>query len=85
MAPLSRVYPDPSSANRADALRSRFGGSRGRGPSRYESLPLFGTAESRGSHMPIDTQIHWELRNPLNFIPAIVLVVTLIGVVAALF
>jgi len=39
-----------------------------------------------GSHMALDTDIHWEWRNPLNILPALILVllvVALVGLVLA--
>lgn len=40
------------------------------GPAR-ESVPYPTFELGRSSHMPIDTDIHWDWRNPLNIIPAI--------------
>ncbi|HWQ14284.1 MAG TPA: hypothetical protein VNL77_15905 [Roseiflexaceae bacterium] len=40
--------------------------------------PAFG---GRGSHMPLDTDIHWDWRNPLNIIPASMLLLLVIAVV----
>jgi hypothetical protein len=37
-----------------------------------------------GSHMPLDTAIHWDWRNPLNIIPALVLLISGITLVALL-
>jgi hypothetical protein len=39
-----------------------------------------------GSHMALDTDVHWEWRNPLNILPALILVllaVALVGLVLA--
>jgi hypothetical protein len=47
---------------------------------RVEQRALVG----RGSHMPLDTEIHWNWRNPLNIIPASLLVVLLIAVVGVI-
>jgi hypothetical protein len=38
--------------------------------------------DHNGSHMPIDTAIHWEWRNPLNILPALILVFLVIAVIA---
>lgn len=38
----------------------------------------------RGSHMPLDLGIHWDWRNPLNLIPASVLLGLIVAVVALL-
>jgi hypothetical protein len=32
--------------------------------------------------MPIDTSIHWEWRNPLNILPALILLFLMIAVIA---
>ena len=37
-----------------------------------------------GSHMPLDTAIHWDWRNPLNIIPALLLLSAVITLVALL-
>jgi hypothetical protein len=34
-----------------------------------------------GSHMPLDTSVHWDWRNPLNILPALVLFVVLLALV----
>jgi hypothetical protein len=49
-------------------------------PPRYESQSHFKAGELRGSHMPIDTDIHWTWRNPLNSIPALIVLLLLIAV-----
>ena len=38
--------------------------------------------DSLGSHMPLDTGIHWEWRNPLNILPALILLMLAIALVA---
>jgi hypothetical protein len=37
-----------------------------------------------GSHTPLDTAIHWDWRNPLNIIPALVVLSVVIALVAPL-
>jgi hypothetical protein len=37
-----------------------------------------------GSYMPLDTAIHWDWRNPLNIIPALVVLSMVIALVALL-
>jgi hypothetical protein len=32
--------------------------------------------------MPIDTSIHWEWRNPINILPALILVFVAVAVIA---
>ena len=34
--------------------------------------------------MPLDTAMHWEWRNPLNIIPAVILLLIVIALVAAI-
>ena len=50
---------------------------------RYEKAdhPVLG---GHGSHMPLDTDIHWDWRNPLNILPASLLLVTLVGLIGML-
>jgi hypothetical protein len=79
MASLSHTYSDIHTDNLLDDIRERFGGSRGR-PAASERNELYGKG-SRGSHMPLDTSIHWTWSNPLNILPALVLFVTLIAIV----
>ena len=39
---------------------------------------------SRGAHMPLDTTIHWDWRNPLNVLPALLLLLLAIALVGCL-
>lgn len=63
---------------------ARSGGPRRSRPTvtTYEQQNHYGPLTSSGSHMPLDTNIHWEWRNPLNLIPAVLLMLALIAVVA---
>lgn len=38
-----------------------------------------------GSHMPLDTQSHWTWSNPLNLIPATLIIATAVALVALMF
>jgi hypothetical protein len=38
----------------------------------------------RGAHMPLDTTVHWDWRNPLNVLPALFLLVLVLAVVGSL-
>lgn len=92
MSTLTGTYT--AEAARPLERRARTGGPRG--PRRHRDEPgnrpettpndwfqrLNNT--SHGSHMPLDTGLHWELRNPLNIIPAFVLLMFLIGIVGLL-
>jgi hypothetical protein len=84
MASLPRTYTDPSSDSLAAEPRTRFGGPRRRPPTatRYERDEHYGTTNYRGSHMPLDTTIHWDWRNPLNILPALILLVLVVGLIA---
>jgi len=37
-----------------------------------------------GSHMPLDTTIHWNWRNPLNILPAFMIVLFVLSVAGLL-
>ena len=81
MTSLSRIY----TANKATAveLRTRWGGPRRRRPTmtHYERYERHLIDTPYGSHMPLDTSIHWDWRNPLNILPALVLFVVLLALV----
>jgi hypothetical protein len=58
-----------------------------RRPTRFERRENVRSARIVGSHMPIDTGIHWQLRNPLNLLPAVLLLLlayALIGTLVSL-
>jgi len=84
MASLSRTYTDTSGDSRPAVPRARYGGPRRRrtATTRYERNEYYGTVDYLGSHMPIDTSIHWEWRNPLNVLPALILFMLLVALVA---
>ncbi|HEY3232742.1 MAG TPA: hypothetical protein VGJ87_26160 [Roseiflexaceae bacterium] len=85
MASLSRIYTDTSGDDRLAAPRARYGGPRRRrtATTRYERNEYYGTTvDYLGSHMPIDTGIHWEWRNPLNVLPALILFMLAVALVA---
>ncbi len=44
-----------------------------------ETLGTIG--EGLGSHMPLDTGIHWQWRNPLNILPAVIVLLLLVALV----
>lgn len=48
-------------------------------PSRFERREPFRPQNNPGSHMPLDTEAHWSWRNPLNIIPAALLLVTIMA------
>jgi hypothetical protein len=79
MASLTQAYTDTRTNNQPATSQALTGGSRphARPANVYE---LF-SSERRGSHMPIDTGIHWEWSNPLNILPALILVLLLAAVI----
>jgi hypothetical protein len=82
---ITRTYSDSTHSLTSEA-RVRLGGPRPRGTStgREERIERFVNNSIFGSHMPLDTEAHWDWRNPLNIIPAAVLLVFLIALVAAI-
>jgi hypothetical protein len=81
MTSLSRTYTDTKAT--AIELRTRWGGPRRQRPTmtRYEQYEHHLIDAPYGSHMPLDTSVHWDWRNPLNILPALVLFVVLLGLV----
>lgn len=51
---------------------------------RFERHENVRTSAIYGSHMPIDTEAHWTWRNPLNILPALLLVFFLIGIIGTM-
>jgi hypothetical protein len=78
MATFTGTYNETQINDREIGVGARFGGSQGRRGGSFTANEFFG--KEYGSHMPLDTNIHWDWANPLNILPAIVLVVTLIAV-----
>jgi hypothetical protein len=64
--------------------RARFGGPRRQATSRYENPSRYGVGTNFGSHMPLDANVHWDWRNPLNLIPAMVVLPLLAAVIGAI-
>jgi hypothetical protein len=81
MASLTHTYTDTLTGNRPATPHARTGGPRGQLRAAYERNERFSN-ERLGSHMPIDTSIHWDWRNPLNILPALILVILAIDVIA---
>jgi hypothetical protein len=82
MASLTHAYTDTHTDNLPATSRTRTGGPRRylRPDNTYERYERLSNGRL-GSHMPIDTSIHWEWRNPLNILPAIVLMFLAIAVI----
>ena len=77
--------PGRSGSRSASATpRARTGGPRdpqgARSEQRHDWYERFVAQTSYGSHMPLDTDAHWEWSNPLNIIPAFMLL--MIGLAA---
>jgi hypothetical protein len=79
---FSRRYLD--TAHTSGTAREHTGGSFSSGSNRSERRDIRVDTTRQGSHMPIDTDIHWTWRNPLNIIPAFVLVCIVIAVVGTI-
>ena len=79
MASLTQAYTDTRTNSQPATAYTLAGGPRHQ-PQLADTYERF-SGERRGSHMPIDTSIHWEWRNPLNIVPALVLLIVLIGVI----
>ena len=85
MATLTRTYPNDSASNTNGMLRERAGGPRGNQPEATSNAAgYFMSNKTAGSHMPLDTQIHWDWRNPLNILPAFMVLLFLLTVVELL-
>ena len=83
MASVMQTYTDTHTDNRSATAHARTGGPRHyfRSTNTLEHNER-SSSERSGSHMPIDTGIHWEWRNPLNVLPALILVFFAIAVIA---
>jgi hypothetical protein len=83
---LTRTYSDNTAHELASTPRTRLGGPRlpNTAAAHEELFERFTTGTIFGSHMPLDTDAHWDWRNPLNVIPAMVLLLIVIALVAAI-
>jgi hypothetical protein len=79
---LSRRFID--TARTAENARERTGGSFSSGSNRSARYDIRLDTTRQGSHMPIDTDIHWTWRNPLNILPAFVVICLVIAVVGTI-
>jgi hypothetical protein len=83
MMTITQTYPKDTSSKAGLTLRERTGGPHGDQPETSNQLVEYFTSSTPfGSHMPLDTRIHWDWRNPLNIIPAfmvLLFVLTVIG------
>ncbi len=83
---LTRTYSDNSTRELASNPPARLGGPRmPLSAAAYEDVvERFATGAIFGSHMPLDTEAHWAWRNPLNAIPAAILLLIVIALLAAI-
>jgi hypothetical protein len=83
MALFSGIFTDTATIDGVAEQRTRYGAP-GQRPAtaRHERNEYREKTDSCGSHMPIDTGIHWEWRNPLNILPALILFLLIVALVA---
>ena len=83
---LTRTYSDHSTHEMGDSLRVRTGGPRlpHSAGAHDDLVERFTSGAIFGSHMPLDIDAHWDWRNPLNIIPAMLLLLIVIALVAAI-
>ena len=83
---LTRAYRDNPTHELASTPRARLGGPRlpPTAAAHDDVVERFTSGAIFGSHMPLDTDAHWDWRNPLNLIPAMILLLFVIALVAAI-
>jgi hypothetical protein len=83
---ITRSYRDTTTRELAGKPRARLGGPRPSGApaARDDWFDRFAANAAFGSHMPLDIDAHWDWRNPLNLIPAVILLLIVIAVAAAI-
>lgn len=74
MTTITQTYAKHTSRNTLSSTYERTGGPRGSGSMERpdELVDYLTTGTPFGSHMPLDTQMHWNWSNPLNIIPAFI-------------
>lgn len=84
MKALVHLSPARPQINSLLTPRARFGGPRRpkQASTPAERLMRYGAVDYLGSHMPLDADIHWEWRNPLNLIPLLFLFLLVVALVA---
>jgi hypothetical protein len=89
MTTLSGRYSSRADTDTTLDVRERTGGPRSpRTPgdqpitARADFYDRFVSNSPSGSHMPLDIDPHWDWSNPLNIIPALVLLLVIIAAVA---
>ena len=83
---LTRTYTDNTTRELITPPHARTGGPRlpHTASASEDLIERFTTGAIFGSHMPLDTDAHWDWRNPLNVIPALILLLIVIALVAAI-
>lgn len=85
MTLTTRAYKKNISSPALLATRERTGGPRGDESGTPAELVEYLTSSTPfGSHMPLDTMLHWDWRNPLNIIPAFILLLFILTIVGLL-
>ena len=85
MAAITQIYPKQTAGKATRLEHTRTGGPRGEQPeAANEIVEYIMSTTPFGSHMPLDTQMHWDWRNPLNIIPAFMLLLFLLTVIGLL-
>lgn len=69
-----------STVESAQISRATTGGNEPKQPYQH-----FGSDKIAMPHMPLDTEIHWDWRNPLNLIPGALLAIFILDILALLF
>jgi hypothetical protein len=85
MTITTRAYKKNISNTSPLGARERTGGPRGgETGTPAELVEYLTTSTPFGSHMPLDTMLHWDWRNPLNIIPAFMLLLFALTIIALL-
>jgi hypothetical protein len=84
MALHSQTY---ETTTRKSDRRMRTGGRPPRGShrSRYENFDMSGLGSNFGSHMPLDAEPHWSWHNPLNILPAAIVLLLIVAIIGIYF
>lgn len=86
MTITTRAYKKTISNASLLSPRERTGGPRGgQSGTPAELAEYLTTSTPFGSHMPLDTMLHWHWRNPLNIIPAFILLLFALTLLGLLF
>lgn len=82
MTTITHTYAEDSTL--ALQPRARTGGPRrprGEQPNKQDWFERYTAQTTYGSHMPLDIRFNWDWRNPLNVIPAFMLMLFMITIV----